>query len=110
MGIAFFELSSLEKIIPSPKVIAIAFAKQRSSGIIVDGLCKTVVVGDSTAHVALIILDVEVMAAILIVACGSIDARQLTTDIFVVSAIFIGRLSGVCLYRSHRVAVRNRRP
>ena len=59
-----------------------------------DGLCKTVVVGDSTAHVALIILDVEVMAAILIVACGSIDARQLTTDIFVVSAIFIWSETG----------------
>lgn len=74
------------------------------------GLCKTVVVGDSTAHVALIILDVEVVAAILIVACGSIDARQFTADIFVVSAIFIRRLSGVCLYRTHRVAGRNRRP
>ena len=88
VGIAFLELSALEKIVLAP--ISLALAEQRASRIVVHGRYEAVVIGDNAAHVALIILDIEIMPSILVIAHWGIDAVESPVAIFVVAAIFIG--------------------
>ena len=88
VGIAFLELSALEKVVLAP--IAVALAEQRAAGIVVYGRYEAVVIGDNAAHVALIIFDIEIMSAILVIAHRSVNAVESPVAIFVVAAIFIG--------------------